>query len=213
MPRKALYENGMIRPETNAGGVTASGDSSKWLPALYELADVMSLALVCLALLLTFGLRTAGVDGSSMLPTLEDKQKLVMSASLPHPERGDIVVISPSLEGYQKPIVKRVIALAGDEIDLVDGYVLLNGQRLDEPYLAPDMPTEPAPESLSSLVYPLRVPEGRVFVMGDNRTGSMDSRRDAVGLIRVDDLLGRVLFRYQPFFVTAPSFRFTFKVD
>ena len=74
------------------------------------------------------------------------------------------------------------------------------------------METLPASPLQSDLMYPVRVPAGRVFVMGDNRTGSSDSRMSSVGFIRVDDILGRVMFRAKPFFETKP-FRFTYKVN
>ncbi|MCL1952266.1 MAG: signal peptidase I, partial [Oscillospiraceae bacterium] len=91
-------------------------------------------------------------------------------------------------------------------------HVLVNGVPLDEPYLAEGMPTYPAPDYQSAMTYPARVPAGRVFVLGDNRTGSSDSRANKVGFVRVDDLLGKVLFRVKPFFESKPSFHFTYQV-
>ena len=204
MPQENVYENEMIRP----GGA----DGAKWAGSLFEMAEVLSSAVLCIAVLFTFLLRFAGVIGSSMTPTLKNGEWLAVTATLPQPKRGDIVIISPRTNAFHEPLVKRVIGLPGDEVDLADGHVLINGQPLDEPYIASDVETLPASPLQSDLVYPVRVPAGRVFVMGDNRTGSSDSRVTAVGFIRVDDILGRVMFRAKPFFVTKPSFAFTFRV-
>ena len=205
MPQDNLYKNEMIRPEGTS--------SARWVGSLYEMAEVLSSAVLCIAVLFTFVLRFAGVIGSSMTPTLKNGEWLAVTAILRQPERGDIVIISPRTNGFHQPLVKRVIGVAGDELDLADGHVLRNGQPIDESYLPEGVMTYPASEMQSDLSYPLRVPEGRVFVMGDNRTGSADSRVRDVGFIRVDDILGRVSFRVNPFFVTDPSFQFTYKVN
>lgn len=181
---------------------------ARWTEFLYEAAEVAATAVVGIALLFTFAARVAGVDGKSMFPTLEDGQQLVVTAILPQPERGDIVILSPA-NGLHKPLVKRVIAIAGDEIDLADGRVLVNGVVIDEPYLSDGTMTYPA--SASAMAYPVRVPVGHVFVMGDNRIGSSDSRSGMVGFVRVDDILGKAVFRLKPFFETKP-FHFTYKV-
>jgi len=204
------YKNELVRPgDSTAGAADVRG---KWVGSLYEMAEVLSSAVLCIAVLFTFVLRFAGVIGSSMTPTLKNGEWLAVTAILGQPEPGDIVIISPRTNAFHEPLVKRVVAVAGDELDLADGHVLVNGQPIDEPYLPEGVVTSPAPESQSGLAYPVRVPEGRVFVMGDNRGGSTDSRYSAVGFIRVDDLLGRVSFRVNPFFITKPSFAFTYKV-
>jgi len=175
---------------------------------LYDVAEVAAPAVVIIALLFTFAARVAGVDGTSMLPTLEDRQQVILTAGLREPEHGDIVVISQN-NGHHKPLLKRVIGVAGDEIDFADGLVLVNGAVIDEPYLAEGTMTYPAPAS--AMAYPVRVPAGHVFVMGDNRGVSSDSRASTVGFVRVDDILGEVLFRTRPFIRTGP-FRFTYQV-
>jgi len=196
----------MTHPDGHASGV-------RWVGSLFEMAEVLSSAVLCIAVLFTFVLRFAGVIGSSMTPTLKNGEWLAVTAILQQPARGDIVIISPRTNAFHEPLVKRVIGVAGDEIDLADGHVLRNGQSIDEPYLPEGMRTDPASEVQSNLVYPVRVPPGHVFVMGDNRTGSSDSRVTAVGFIRVDDILGRVSFRVNPFFVRRPSFEFTYRVN
>jgi len=176
------------------------------------MAEVLSSAVLCIAVLFTFVLRFAGVLGSSMTPTLHNGEWLTVTAILPQPARGDVVIISPRKNATNQPLVKRVIAVANDEIDLANGQVLVNGVIIEESYLPEGLETEPANDYKSNLAYPARVPEGHVFVMGDNRGGSMDSRHSDVGFIRVDDILGKVSFRVKPFFETKPSFGFTYKV-
>jgi len=202
MPLNELPENEMIRP----------GENPKWVGSLFEMAEVLSSAVLCIAVLFTFVLRFAGVDGNSMTPTLKHREWLAVTAFLPQPARGDIVIISPRTNTFHDPLVKRVIAVAGDEIDFADGHALINGEAITEPYLPEGLETFPASEYQSSMTYPARVPAGRVFVMGDNRGGSSDSRFSAVGFVRVDDILGKVSFRVKPFFVAKPSFEFTCRV-
>ncbi|MCL2299117.1 MAG: signal peptidase I [Firmicutes bacterium] len=201
MPQDDISVNEMIRP----------GENARWVGSLYEMAEVLSSAVLCIAVLFTFVLRFAGVIGSSMTPTLKNGEWLAVTAILPQPERGDIVIISPRTNAFHEPLVKRVIAVAGDEIDFAGGHVLINGVTISEPYLPEDLETFPANEYQGSMSYPARVPAGRVFVMGDNRGGSSDSRVKSVGFIRADDILGKVSFRVKPFFESDP-FRFTYKV-
>ena len=198
-------------PQDETNELIRPGEDQKWVGSLFEMAEVLSSAVLCIAVLFTFVLRFAGVDGRSMTPTLKHGEWLAVTAILPQPARGDIVIISPRTNAFHDALVKRVIAVAGDEIDLVDGHVLVNGAPLDEPYLPEDVLTYPASEMQSDLLYPVKVPPGHLFVMGDNRGGSADSRVNAVGFVRVDDILGRVSFRVNPFFERSP-FRFTYKV-
>jgi len=184
----------MAQNGENANELIRPGQNTRWTGFLFELAEVLASAILCVALLFAFALRFAGVHGKSMLPTLETGQQLAVAA-LARPRRGDIVVISPN-NGHNESLVKRVVAVAGDEIDLVGGRVLVNGAVIDEPYLSDGVMTYPAP--VSDMAYPLRMPEGHVFVMGDNRTGSSDSRSNMVGFVRVDDILGRAIFRLRP---------------
>jgi len=199
----------MAQSETNE--LIRPGKGARWIESIYDMAEVLASAVLCILVLFTFVLRFAGVDGKSMTPTLQHGEWLAVTAILPSPKRGGIVIIS-SDNGHHKPLVKRVVAVAGDEIDFAEGHVLVNGVAIDEPYLPEGLRTYPASEMQSDMVYPARVPAGRLFVMGDNRGGSSDSRDSRVGFVRVDDILGRVVFRLKPFFVTKPSFQFTYKV-
>ena len=110
------------------------------------------------------------------------------------PQRGDVVIVD-SYTSYGKPLVKRVIAKGGDtiSIDYDSGMVMVNGEVLQEDYIA-------EPTYLGyDVTFPYTVPEGTVFVMGDNRNQSLDSRSTYVGCIDERDILGRVLLCFMPF--------------
>jgi len=163
------------------------------LKACFEVAEVLASAVLVIAILFTFVLRFAGVVGASMEPTLYDGEWLAIT-TFGNPQHGQIVIISPRNE-VNEPLVKRVIAVAGDRVDLRDGHVWVNGNNIFEPYIPPFANTEPAADGLT---FPLLVPENAVFVLGDNRQHSTDSRHSQIGLVRVDDILGRVLLRVWP---------------
>jgi len=183
---------------------------SAFLGACYEMAEVLASAVLAIAVLFSFALRFAGVVGASMQPTLNNRDWLAITAYPHEPQRGDIVIISPRTNRFNEPLVKRVVATAGDIFDIQDGRALVNGAEIDEPYLDEGLRTEPMPPHLSDLEYPVVVPRNMVFVLGDNREGSTDSRCGDVGFIRVDDILGRVLFRV---YASGSDRRFSFKVE
>ncbi|MDR3313271.1 MAG: signal peptidase I [Oscillospiraceae bacterium] len=173
--------------------------SSKMTASFYELAEVMVSAILVMAAMFIFLFRFAGVVGESMLPNLHNADWLAVSAVLPKPQRGDVVIISQPNE-HHEPLVKRVIATAGETIDIREGAVWINGERLDESaYLADSVVTNPAPRESASGDFPIRIPRGYVFVMGDNRGASSDSRFSDVGLINENYILGKVSLRLRPF--------------
>lgn len=133
------------------------------------------------------------VDGESMTNTLQNN-KNVLCIRFASPKKGDIVVcdVDTVIEGkaYVKRLIKRVIAEGGDTISIEDGKVTVNGKVLDEPYIKEPMTYVPE----NSQTYPLTVPEGKYFVMGDNRNGSVDSRDTRCGLVSEDNIVGKVLF-------------------
>lgn len=152
---------------------------------------VYAIALVVIALSVFF--RTASVDGESMFPTLQNKDQLIISKFLYKPHTGDIIVFD-SEKSLEKALVKRVIATAGQtvQIDTEQGKVIVDGVALDETYVA-----EPTRIS-GDQQYPLTVPEGEIFVMGDNRNNSLDSRFTEVDCIDMRYILGHVLLRLAP---------------
>ena len=149
-----------------------------------------------LVLVLVFSLffRIIQVDGESMVPTLQNGDKLIVWGAGYEPQRGDVVIVD-SYTAYGKPLVKRVIAKGGDvvNIDYQAGTVSVNGEVLQEAYIA-------EPTYLGyDVTFPYTVPEGTVFVMGDNRNASLDSRSSYVGCIDERDILGKVLLCFLPF--------------
>jgi len=110
------------------------------------------------------------------------------------PQRGDIIVFKSDLytdEGEAKNLIKRIIGLPGDTVEIIEGEVYLNGEMLNEEYIK-----EPG---LSGEMEAITVPEGELFVMGDNRRVSQDSRSGAVGTISQDTIVGKVVVRVYPF--------------
>lgn len=110
------------------------------------------------------------------------------------PQRGDIIVFKSDLytdEGEAKNLIKRIIGLPGDTVEIIDGEVYLNGEMLNEEYIK-----EPG---LSGEMEAVTVPEGELFVMGDNRRVSQDSRSGAVGTISQNTIVGKVVVRVYPF--------------
>ena len=155
------------------------------------------LCLACIVLLLvnTFVVRLAVVDGSSMYPTLKDGELMVVWRFCYAPTAGDIVVIDTSESLLnQSHIVKRVIATEGQtvDIDFASGEVYVDGVLLVEDYI--NAPTLHNWEGDLGLEYPAVVPEGCVFVLGDNRNNSMDSRYAPIGMVPEQYVLGKVLF-------------------
>ena len=176
----------MEKQQQSAPAVRGQG-ILEWYEAL------ISAALV-LVLIFSFFFRIIQVDGSSMVPTLVNGDKLIVWGAGYEPQRGDVVIVD-SYTSYGKPLVKRVIAKGGDtiSIDYDSGVVMVNGEVLQEDYIA-------EPTYLGyDVTFPYTVPEGTVFVMGDNRNQSLDSRSTYVGCIDERDILGRVLLCFMPF--------------
>ena len=160
----------------------------------FEWYEALISAALVLVLIFSFFFRIIQVDGASMVPTLQNGDKLIVWGAGYTPERGDVVIVD-SYTAYGKPLVKRVIAKGGDtiSIDYEAGTVTVNGELLQEDYIA-----EPTYRGYD-VTFPYTVPEGTVFVMGDNRNNSLDSRSSYVGCIDERDILGKVLVCFLPF--------------
>lgn len=189
-PRKAFG-----RREALPVSVASDGKRKHSLLRQEILEWVRALVIAFAAAFLVFFvlIRVVSVDGTSMEPTLREGDRLIISGLLYTPENGDIVVTS-SKNGLDKPLIKRVIAVSGQTVDIDgDGRLLVNGLILDEPYLEESGPLDPG-----SLTFPLTVPENCVFLLGDNREVSVDSRSGMVGMIDEKEIKGRVLLRFWP---------------
>ncbi len=157
---------------------------------VYELVASLILALVTVAIIFTLLFRLVSVSGESMTNTLQNGDMLVLFSRLYTLDHGDIVVVNRPDEA---PLIKRVIGLEGDviSIDVENGRMLRNGEVLDEPYVRGGFTPAFGFEG------PYTVPEGHLFVMGDNRRDSMDSRQ--LGAMPMQQVVGEVSYRLWPF--------------
>ncbi len=154
---------------------------------------VVVFTLVITILILMFLFNFSSVSGISMQQTLQPGDRAIVQIIGYTPKHSD-VIITDSLISFGNPLVKRVIALGGDTVDInaSTGEVSVNGVVLDEPYLGSTT------NFSGDNTYPLTVPEGKVFIMGDNRQASNDSRSSQIGFIDERDIVGKVLFRVAP---------------
>ncbi len=167
-------------------------DESQARLELYDWLQCIVSAVLCGILIFIFIGNFVGVDGSSMLNTLHDKDIVVMSNLFYTPQYGDIVIIDT--DEFDKPLVKRVIATEGQtiDIDFETGDVMIDGKVIIEDYIRELTTTG------EGFTGPETVPDGCVFVMGDNRNASMDSRDERIGMIDTRNILGKVLFLIIP---------------
>lgn len=182
----------IIFPETKSFQVVKE-KKSPW-EIVYEWMDSFVFSIILILIVFVFGFRVVGVDGESMMPTLNNMDWLAVQAINSTIERGDIVVITqPNITN--EPLIKRVIAVGGDTLDInfMTGEVKVNGEVIDEPYIM--APTH----NQGDFNKPIRIPEGYLFVMGDNRNESLDSRFDSIGIIDERYVLGVASVRLFPF--------------
>ena len=160
---------------------------------IYEWIQCLVFALIFCVVMFVFLFRLVDVVGDSMNPTLEDGDKMVVSDLFYKPKQGDIIIFRKD-EYKSRALVKRVIATEGQtvEIDFTKGRVYVDGELLDEPYIA-----EPTKNQIDFTGTQI-VPEGCVFVMGDNRNESADSRDSRIGMIDERLIIGKVLLTVYP---------------
>lgn len=167
--------------------------------SVLEWTETIVMAIVLVAVVFTFVVRIITVDGGSMKPTYHDGDRVLVSGFAGEIQRGDVVIIVNALE---EPIIKRVVATAGQTVDFdlalgevtVDGVPLMGEEFGIENGITvvPDLPGQ-------VLEFPQIVPENCVFVLGDNRGNSTDSRYLEVGMVDHRNILGKVIFNVYPF--------------
>lgn len=184
-------------------------EKSGFFSDVLEITESVFMSIFVVLLIFTFVARPVTVDGRSMYPTLEDEDKLIMNSLFCSPDVGDIVIVDNQNgytldtdgetviknQGLEKRIIKRVIATEGQtvDIDFIEHTVKVDGELRDEPFIAEATSYNPG-----GFEYPITVPKGYVFVMGDNRNNSTDSRDSHVGLVKKDDIMGEAVFRFYP---------------
>ena len=171
------------------------GRRAAFLRAAITLAETLIGTLVVFVLLQTFVGRTYAVEQTSMQPTLEADQRLIVDRLTPRfdPYKpGDIIVFdAPAVAALEEPAIKRVVALEGSVVELIDGHVWIDGTALVEPYTYGGEPTRPSSGQTRWLV-----PSGHLFVLGDHRAVSVDSR--SFGPIPASSIIGRAWLRFLP---------------
>ena len=170
----------------------AKKERSRWIK-IYDLVGSVITALVLVFVIFTFVCRPTSVVGTSMVPTLQDGDWLLTMAKSEY-NYGDIVIITqPNV--FDEPIVKRIIATEGQTVDInfVSGQVFIDGQEIKESYI------NELTKRSGDVTFPLVGPKGKVFVMGDNRMHSTDSRSTDIGFIDTRYILGKATVRVLPF--------------
>ena len=172
---------------------------AKGVKTLYGWLEEIVIALTLVILVFTFLFRVVTVTGESMLPNFVEGQKLIVTNLGHSVEQGTVVVITNVLN---EPIIKRVIATEGQtvDIDYETGVVYVDGEAVDETRFGLENGITTRPYStLEAMVFPQTVPEGCVFVLGDNRSVSKDSRYTEVGMVDTRHILGEAVFTLYPF--------------
>lgn len=163
-----------------------------WVSIVGEYVVIFAIAYLLAFVLQNFLFGSFEIKQHSMEPTLYEYDRVFINRltyKFTSPKRGDIIIlVDPS--GSKDDFVKRIIGLPGEIITLKNGETYINYKKLDEPYVKSDIP----PDNNG----PLRIPEGKYFVMGDNRPVSMDSRNDRVGTIPREGILGKVVVLWWP---------------
>ena len=157
---------------------------------LYDWLQCIVTAIICGVLLFVFIGRTIGVEGWSMIRTLRNNDRVVISNLFYTPATGDIIVFQSPSDIFESPLVKRIIAIAGQTVDINfdTGEVFVDNVLQNEPYINTQTTAR------YDFIEPVTVPDGYVFVLGDNRNSSTDSRDSNVGLVDTRYILGKVLF-------------------
>lgn len=170
---------------------------------VFEWLEIFIVSVAAVFILFSFVARIAVVDGNSMYPTLSNNDKLLVRQIFYTPKQGDIIVCQSVKYGLDKPLVKRIIATEGQKVrlDRENWKIYVNDFPLEEPYLVIG---EGMMVDWQYDTDEIVIPKGHVFVMGDNRNNSLDSRFYSVGMIDERYIIGQVIYRFLPFDVFGP---------
>ncbi|MGE4283360.1 MAG: signal peptidase I [Clostridia bacterium] len=172
---------------------TTSSQVFDFKKEIKEWVQAIVIALVIAVIIRTFVFSLIRVDGQSMVPTLQHNDRLVVVKMMYKPKQGDVIILTPPMH-KNTPYVKRIIALPGQtvDIDFKKHVVTVDGNPLVEPYI-----NEPTAQR-GDVEFPQTVPENTVFVLGDNRNNSRDSRYSDVAMVPYKEIVGKANFRIWP---------------
>lgn len=184
----------LIEETEESSGESEESTAKSFKKEFFEWVQAIAIAVVLALLIRTFVFTLVKVDGSSMVPTLQDGDRLYVTRLLYKPKASDVIVFRPAGD-KDKYYVKRVIATEGQEVDInfSTGAVMVDGVVLDEPYI------NELTYAQGNVSFPVTVPKDCVFVLGDNRNRSKDSRFSDVYMVSEDSIMGGAVFRLFPF--------------
>lgn len=203
MSRYKYDDNSGYTPKTSAEETDALDDGLEtvvlhkrgFVSGLFGWIHCLVICVVLIVALLVFVFRPVTVVGNAMEDTLKENDTIILTNFLYTPQQGDVVVINASSKGESTAIIARVIAVGGQSISIEEdkNRVLVDGKIIDEPYVKGD--TDMGIE----WDVPATIPDGYVFVLGDNREAAYDSRYQQIGLVHESDIIGKVQFLVFPF--------------
>lgn len=203
-----IIENDAERVDTSEINVM----SYSILSPILDILEIFVFSIAAVLIVFSFFFRLCRVDGTSMLQTLNNGERLVTTNIFYEPQQGDIIVFHLSNETYNEPLVKRVIATEGQcvKIDFTTGDVFVDGKMISDEHayvsggkynVRYDFNQNYIYRTDGKTYFEATVPDGKLFVMGDNRNGSADSRCTNIGFIDRRCVLGKAIFRIAPFTV------------